>query len=398
MKIEKVGARIIRDSRNEKTIQVLSKTQNGLFLASSPNGKSKGKDEAPAYHRGIYHDFEILEIFSDKISELNINNFSDLKKIENLILGKVGANTLFALESSVLKALANEKRKQVWELINEKARKFPFPVGNCIGGGLHSKTRLFSKKPDFQEFLIIPKTENFSDSVFLMKKIWRICKQELKIRNAKGRLNDENAWTTSLSNVRVLEMLKKIKLQIENEIGKEVDIGVDIAASSFYTGLVYNYKNSRKILQKNEQIKFVSRLIEYFGLDYMEDPLEENDFSGFSKLTKMSKNLGGCLIVGDDLIVSKPKKLERAIKQKSINAVIVKPNQVGSLIEISRLVRLAKKHGIKTIFSHRSGETSENILADLCFGFEGDYIKTGVMGEERDAKLRRMIEIEKSFG
>ena len=129
-------------------------------------------------------------------------------------------------------------------------------------------------------------------------------------------------------------------------------------------------------------------------LFYVEDPFEENDFESFSKLLKRFPNR---LIVGDDLTVTNPERLKKAISMKSVNALIVKPNQIGSLIEVKNVCELARKNNIKTIFSHRSGETTENILADLAFGFQADFIKTGITGKEREAKIRRLIEIEKNL-
>ena len=137
---------------------------------------------------------------------------------------------------------------------------------------------------------------------------------------------------------------------------------------------------------------YLKNLIKNYNLFYIEDPFDEEDFESFSKLLKFFPN---SLIVGDDLTVTNYKRLEKAIEMKSINALIIKPNQNGSLIDLANVVELAKKKGIKTIFSHRSGETNESILADLAFGFEADFIKCGVTGLEREIKIKRLIEIEK---
>lgn len=392
MKIKEVKGKIILDSRKERTIEIILKTEHGIFLASSPSGKSKGRHEKPCFLKKPEHDIIMLGKYSNKLYEFNIQKFHDLNRVEHLFSGKVGSNTLFALETAILKALASEQRKALWQIINPKAEKIPFPVGNCIGGGMHSSGKI---KPDFQEFLIIPKTNNFSDNVFLMKKAHKICGDELKFRKAKGKLNDENAWSTSLSNEEILEIMQKVKEELENNIGERIDIGVDIAASSFYTGYLYNYKNKSKKLKKTEQIDYVLDLINEYNLDYVEDPLEQEDFSGFNKLRyKTVRTRPTGLIVGDDLTVSNIRRFKEALKMRSINAVILKPNQIGSLIEIAEIVKLAKDKGIKTIFSHRSGETLDYALADLAFGFQADYIKTGIIGKEREAKLKRLMEVE----
>jgi len=183
-----------------------------------------------------------------------------------------------------------------------------------------------------------------------------------------------------------------ILLRLKKEF--KIDIGLDIAASSFYKRKKYKYENPKLDRDIDEQLGYVSNLIKNYGLLYIEDAFEENDFESFAKLLKKCPD---SLIVGDDLTVTNSKRLDKAIKMKSINAIIVKPNQCGSLLEVKRVVELARKNNIKIIFSHRSGETEENILADLAFGFQADYIKVGVVGKERESKIERLIDIEKSL-
>jgi enolase len=151
--IRAVSAREISDSRRERTILVSIRTKTGNFSASAPNGKSKGKHEAKSYKKNLAHDIKTLKQFSDYFSKEIIEKFDDLRRIEDIVDRHIGANTLFALESAILKALAKEKKKQAWQLINSDSKKLPRLVGNCIGGGKHSE----GKKPDFQEFLLIPK-------------------------------------------------------------------------------------------------------------------------------------------------------------------------------------------------------------------------------------------------
>jgi len=397
MKIKEVRGQIIKDSRNDKTIEISIKTKHGIFRASSPSGKSKGKHEKPYYLKKPEHDIIILEKFSDKLAGFNFNFFNDLSKAENLLKGRIGSNSFFALETAILKALAYEKKKTLWQIINPRAKKLPFPVGNCIGGGKHTKLTK-GKKPDFQEFLIIPKTQNFADNVFLMKKARKLYRYELKVRKALGKKNDENAWSTCLSNEEVLEIMKKVKEEMQNQAGKEIEIGIDIAASTFFTGVIYNYKNKQKKLTSSRQIQYVLDLIDNYNIDYIEDPLYEEDFAGFGKLRYSAvRARPTSMIVGDDLTVSQISRVKKAVKMRSVNAVILKPNQTGSLLEIAEIVKLCKRAGIKTVMSHRSGETLDNSLADFAFGFQTDYIKTGVIGKEREAKLNRLIDIEKSL-
>ncbi len=383
--IKKVSAKHILNSSKEKTIFVSIDTNVGRFFSSAPTGKSTGKFEAKSYKQDLEKDIETLKKFSDYFSEENIDDFNDLRRIEDIVEGHVGANTIFALESAVLKALAKEKKKEVWEIINSNAakrKKFPRIVGNCVGGGKHSK----GKRPDFQEFLLIPKTNSVKDAFEILKK----AKKELvyllkeKDENFDNKKNCEDAWETSLNEKDVLDILKSLKLPF----------GLDIAASSFYKRKKYHYQNPPLQRTKDEQFSYVSNILKNFGLIYVEDPFEEEDFESFAQL---HKKFPEALIVGDDLIVTNYKRLEKAIGLKSINALIVKPNQNGSLIEVNRICQLAKKNNIQIVFSHRSGETEEDILADLAFGFQADFLKTGITGKEREIKIKRLIEIERKL-
>ena len=388
MIIKGVSAKTILDSRGEKTIQIFIKTDVGNFSASAPQGKSTGKYEAKPYKKSLEEEIKTIKKFSDYFSEEILEKFDDLKRIEDIVEGHIGANTLFALESAALKALAKEMKKEIWELINPTAntlkgtRKFPRLVGNCIGGGKHSQ----GKKPDFQEFLLIPDMKSVRENFEKNKKLKEETKYLLKNKDEKfkGEKNDEDAWNTNLNEKEVLETLKKL----------EFPLGLDIAASGFFKRKKYHYENPKLDRTIEEQFEYLSNLIKNFNLFYIEDPFEENDFESFAKLLKKFPNY---LIVGDDLTATNPKLLEKAIKMKSINAVIVKPNQIGSLIEVKRVCELARKNNIKIVFSHRSGETQESILADLAFGFQADFFKCGITGKEREAKIKRLIEIERSL-
>jgi len=391
MRIKEVLARVILNSRKEETIEVLIKTDSGIFSASSPSGKSKGKYENPAYKKSIEGD--IANIKNLKF-DFEINEFKDLVKVEEVVK-EIGANSLFALETAILKALSLEQGKELWQIINEKARRIPSPVGNCIGGGLHTKSLNFLK-PDFQEFLVIPKND-IVESVFLMNRAYELCRKRLKLRKALGELNDENAWSTSLGNEEVLDILDKTREELEQQ-GSRIEIGVDAAASTFYTGLLYNYKNPTKRLKGEEQKEYMKSLIENFRLGYVEDAFNQEDFDSFAELRQGIIKERACLIVGDDLIASQLARLKEALLKRAVNAIIVKPNQNGSLIEIKKLVDLAKKYEIITVFSHRSGETLDYSLADFAFGFQADFVKFGIKGKEREIKLNRLIEISKSLG
>lgn len=386
MKIKGVSGHVINDSRGDKTILVKIKTTIGDFESSAPNGKSKGKHEAKSYKKNIEGDCIALGKLSEYFSEEFIEKFEDLRRIEDVVSGHIGGNTLFAFESAVLKAVAKEQKKEVWQVINPRARKVPRLVGNCIGGGLHSEL-IDEKRPDFQEFLLIPKPNSMIEGFQKNNDAKKMTKMLLKKEDPKfrGTKNDENAWMTSLNEKEVLEVLSKV----------EIPMGLDIAASGFYKRKKYNYQNPPLKRTADEQIIYIANLAKKFGLIYTEDPFDEEDFLSHAKLMKLIGNR--CMVVGDDLTVTNYNRLEKAIKMKAINALIMKPNQNGSLLDVARVAKLAKKHNVKMIFSHRSGETMEYILADLAFGFGADFIKCGITGDVRQAKIKRMIEIEKSL-
>ena len=387
--IKAVSAKSILDSRKEKTILVSIKTNVGSFSASAPNGKSRGKYEAKPYKNSLEKDIETLKKFTGYFSEDEIEKFEDLRRVEDIVHMHIGANTLFALESAVLKALAKEQKKEIWQLINSKISastgKFPRLVGNCIGGGMHSGSEA-KKKPDFQEFLLIPKTKTVKEAYDLSRNIKKSLEIPLKKKDEgfTGKKNDEDAWQTSLNEKEVLEILKNAG----------VDLGIDVAASTFHKRKKYLYHNPPLTRDSEEQAMYISNLIKNFSLFYIEDPFFEEDFSGFSNLLKKHPS---SLIVGDDLTVTSEKRFRKAIEEKSINAIIVKPNQNGSLLEVRDICETARKHNIKIVFSHRSGETMESILADLAFGFQADFFKCGITGKERESKIKRLIEIERKL-
>jgi len=390
MKLKEVSAKVVKDSRGEKTILVIVDNQ----LTSAPSGKSTGKYEEKAYRASVEHDVSFIN--NMKFSR-EINKFEDLEFLEKYVTKQIGANTLFALEASVLKALAKSQGKELWELlnpkINAKKAKFPRVLSNTIGGGAHSNN---DKHPDFQEFLV---TSNNNPAKAKETNESAYCQAQTLLKNLESsqvEKNDENALQTSLENSQVLEVMKELQEDMHEEKAIHIDIGLDIAASQFFSNGRYNYKNPKKSLTTQEQINYIAELIEKYGLFYVEDALDEEDFDGFAELLK--KTRGECLICGDDLTTTNPERLKLAIKKKAINAIIVKPNQIGSLLKVKEVIELAKKNNIFVIVSHRSGETRDNTISDLAFAWGADFIKTPVIGPERLAKVDRLIEIEKSLG
>ncbi len=377
-----IKVKAIENSRGENTIQIMVNSNYGMFKTSAPSGKSKGKHEAPAYTKNLQTEIEFLNQL--KLSEILC--FRDLIKVEKVCVGKVGANSLFALEACLLKALAKKHRKELWKYLGGKHKKLPRPVGNAIGGGLHSRG-VNGKKPDFQEFLFIPNSKSFKKCVEINKTAYKLAK---KFLNSNKR-NDEGAWETGKNNKEVLEIMNQVKQEIWEKYKEKIEIGVDVAASSFYKGSKYIYKNPIRKLDKKAQREYIKALINQYRIYYIEDPLNEEDFSGFKILGK-----GKCFIVGDDLTVTNLQRLKKAVKMKSIKMIIIKPNQNGSLLKVREIIKFARKNKIKTIMSHRSGETEDNTIADLAVAWGCDFIKTGIYGRERESKLNRVMEIERN--
>ncbi len=413
MFIEEVGARIIKNSRGDKTIEVRLVTHIGKFIASAPSGKSRGEYEVSEWsEKGIEHSMKLLSAFGRFVRHKNflfkdfdgLRDFhSEIKKFESK-LGWLGGNATYALEVAFLRAAAAEKGKKLWEFIydsfpvlDKKGKKkkpaMPMPVGNCIGGGMHSKP-FGDKKPDFQEFLLVPKEKTFSRAVSMMVFAYHYAGRLLK--NNERRIimkrNDEGAWRTGLNNEQTLEILE--------ETGKKfgVRIGVDMATSTFFDKGYYNYKNKELIRDKKDQIEYVKKLIMKYNLFYLEDPINQDDFVGFNEVLGYVRNVDkDTLVVGDDLTATHPNRVRNAVKDLSVNAVIIKPNQIGSLVEVSSIVQFCKDNNVKMIFSHRSGETMDDALGDFAVGFQADFIKTGIHGPERLIKLKRIMDIEKSL-
>lgn len=407
-----VTAKLIRTSKGDPTIAVIIKTSAGSVEASAPQGTSKGKYEVRNFSvRGVNFSIEFINALGKKLKQMNIDldTLDDLKKIENLIKEIdstddwhiIGGNALYALEAALLKAAAKFHGYELWQFILGKRKKIiPSPLGNAIGGGLHLEKE---KKTDYQEFLLIPRTKHFFDAYFINLQAYKEVKK-LIIKYDKewqGILTAENAIASTLTNSQVLDILDELKKIIKEKFDIRIDIGIDMAATSLWDGKGYIYKNFplRNVMRREEQVNYVFNLIKKYKLSYVEDPFYEDDFLSFSKLlSKLKREKIKCLICGDDLTTTNPQRIKKAIKEKAINAVIIKPNQVGSLITMRDSIELAQANNIIPIISHRSGETFDDTIAHLAVGFQIPFIKTGIIGKERDVKLKELERIEKKNG
>ncbi|MGB9708026.1 MAG: enolase C-terminal domain-like protein [Candidatus Pacearchaeota archaeon] len=409
MQLTNVIARKIYNSRKEATIEVTACCGDMRVAASAPSGASKGKYEVrDVSARGIDFSISFLNILGRNLvaSKLGFETFEDLAKIEELVrkqdhtknLEFVGGNTLYAIETAVLKLTALTQEKEVWQiLIKDKHPFMPMPVGNAIGGGFHVKQQ---KKTDWQEFLFIPRVTNFFDAKFINESAYKEAKKLVEMKGSwQGKLTDENAIATTLDCESALALADSVRNLIQDKLNVSLNIGLDCAATSLWTGLRYRYNNlSPTIKQKDftpdENSAYIVEMARKYNLSYLEDPMHGEDFKGFANVLRRLKN---CFVVGDDLICTRSERLEKAIKEKAINAVIIKPNQVGSLLETKKTIDLAKKHDIVTIISHRSGETLDNVLAHFAVGWRIPFIKTGISGTERLVKLNELLRIEREI-
>ncbi len=394
MLIEKIKAKAIENSRKEQTIKVIAKTSHGSYEGSAPSGASTSSYEAIAFPKGVKNSVNFMNnVIGKNLKKFEINSFDDLQEIEEkTLIDDVGGNGLIALESALLKALSKGK---AWHFLNREARQVPRPVGNCAGGGMHIKGK---KASDFQEFLLLSlDAQSFSKASLVNHELYGLVGKKLHSwdETFKKEITDEGAWAPNLSNTEILDVLSNVLEKVNARIDFHVYLGLDVAATSFFDGKNYCYKNysaqiKEKKLSREEHIEFLRELVEKYNITYLEDPLEENDVSGF-KLLK--KKIGKrCLIVGDDITATHEERLEKA--KDSLNALIIKPNQAGSYIRMKAVIEKAKKYNLNCIMSHRSGETMDDIIADLAVGFNCELLKCGIYGKEREAKLKRVNAIE----
>jgi enolase len=400
MKIKEVRARRIFNSNGDSSIEVEVKSDIKEARSSIGAGTSVGKYEVVAYPKDINKVVNLVnKTFNKDLKGVQIDKFNDLEKIERYVkshdfsenMKKLGGNVLVALELAIMKASSEKPLYDV--LKSRKLKKMPMPLGNCIEGGKHAG----GKGPDFQEFLVLPRVKKFEEAYEINTEIHKEAKLALKKydKDFIGGRTMEGGWNSRLSNLEVIHILKKIVDNVSKEKKIEVRLGLDIAADSLWNGRRYEYKKFSRVQQKrnlsvDEQIESVRKIIRNNNLVYVEDPFHDSDFSSFEELNKET-----CLICGDDLISTNPDRLETA--KKAISAVIVKPNQIGSLLKTKEVIDIAKKNKIMPVMSHRSGETEDNVLAHLAVGWECPIIKTGIVGGERISKLNELLRISEDI-
>jgi len=402
--IEGIKARKIFNSRGTPTIEVEVRSKNSLYRAETPSGASTGLHEVVSYPSGGVEEAikVVKEVVAPKLIGIAVEKQKEVDQLLHEVDGtknfsRIGGDTAIAISLAVSKAAAASKNMLLFQYLSGgKSNALPHPLGNVLGGGKHAG----GKAPDIQEFLVLPvEAASFSEAAWanicVHRKVGELLgKTDATFAGGKG---DEGAWAPNLDNNKALDVVAGAAEDISDELGIGVRVGLDLASSTFWDekrkSYVYHREGARR--GPGEQIDYVLGLIRTYRLVYVEDPLHEEDFKGFAEITRKAKS---CLICGDDLFTTNPERLRQGIGLKAGNAIIVKPNQIGTLTETSETVTLADSTGYVPVASHRSGETCDPYLAHLAVGFNCPIVKVGVVGGERIAKINELLMIEEFLG
>ncbi|HIJ12744.1 MAG TPA: phosphopyruvate hydratase [Halobacteriales archaeon] len=387
------------DSRGNLTVEASIQTQNGGFgRAIAPSGASTGEYEAielptsDAISAAKKHALHMLEGKVDSTNQTLVDNtLRSADGTENFSV--IGANSAVAISLANAKAAANSLNVPLYQHIGSPSKKdsFPIPLGNVIGGGAHAADSTY-----IQEFLSVPVgAPCVFDAIFANTEVHKLTGTLLSDRGYIRAKGDEGGWAAPISDEVAFDVMSESISNISNKVGFEIKMGVDMAASELYdsTQDCYDYGDiSRSV---DEQIDYVSDLSRIYSLAYIEDPLDQDDFEGFSKLTN---SIGeSSLVCGDDLFATNVTRLKKGIDLKAANSILIKPNQIGTLTETLEAINLAKKNNITPVVSHRSGETEDTTISHIAFATHAPYIKTGAVGGERTTKLNELIRIEQEI-
>ena len=402
--IEDVQVRKILDSRGNPTIEVDVITWNGFGRAAAPSGASTGSREVVSFPDGGV-DVVVREMEDFIASELIGMDSRDITTIDEVLreidgtenLAAIGGNTTVAISMAATKAAAASYNMPLYKYLGGNwVNEIPYPLGNMMNGGAHAGVNA----PDIQEFLVVPiGASNIVEGIFANASIHKKLKEliQSKESNFTGGKGDEGGWVPNITNVDALEIQAQACEEVGDELGIEIRPALDMAASELWDANEQKYIYAQDGVKRDtgDQIDFVKDIIDTYNMFYVEDPFDESDFDGFAQLT--SKVGDECLICGDDLFVTNKKLLAKGIEMKAANAIIIKPNQIGSLSETYKTVKLAKENNIVPVVSHRSGETTDETIAHLAVGFGSPMIKTGAIGGERIAKLNELVRIEEEL-
>ncbi len=412
--ITKVHARQIFDSRGNPTIEVDLITKNGILgRAAVPSGASTGEHEAVEMRDGGSNYMgkgvkKAVKIVNDVISKKLIGlSVFDQKGVDKLMIeldgtenkSKLGANSILGVSLSLAKAAANELGLPLYRYIGDiNSNTLPVPMMNIINGGSHSDAPIA-----FQEFMVIPSgAESFSHAMKMGTEIFHNLKKVLTKKELSTSVGDEGGFAPKLKDTE--DALDTILLAINNagyKPGKDINIALDCASSEFYKNDKYDYSifegDNGKIRNSKEQAEYLIQLASKYPIISIEDGMDENDWEGWKYLNK----IGGkkLQLVGDDLFVTNVKRLSKGIEGEYANSILIKVNQIGTLTETIAAVEMAKKAGFTSVMSHRSGETEDNIIADLSVALNTGQIKTGSASRsDRMSKYNQLLRIEEQLG
>jgi enolase len=306
---------------------------------------------------------------------------------------RLGANAILAVSLACAHAAAKARQVLLYVHINDIAqnpqKSLPQPMMNVLNGGKHA-----TNSADFQEYMIIPqRAESYAQAVQVGAEIFQSLKGEIASLGASTAVGDEGGFTYPVkSNTEMLDLLTKAAVNAGYQPGEDIVFALDVAASELYKDGSYLLKTENRQLSNNEMIDYLAKIAEDYPMLSLEDGLDQDEWDAWQDLTK---KLGKLQIVGDDLLVTNPDRLQRAIDLQAGNAILIKPNQIGTLTETIHTLQLAKKHGWRTVISHRSGETEDVTIAHLAIGTGADQIKTGSLSRtERTAKHNEIMRME----
>ncbi len=408
-RISNVRALQVLDSRGDPTVEVVVTTEGGgIGRAIAPSGASKGKYEALEIRDGdlkLYRGRSVLRavnnvnsIISQALRGMDSRNqrLIDRRLIEidgTQNKSRLGANAIVATSLAVLKAAADTAEVPLFEYIGGvQARVLPIPMLNIINGGVHAGNEL-----SIQEFMIVPVgADKFSEALRIAVEIYKVLRQYIKSRYGASAVNvgDEGGYAPPMKYTE--EALEALMKSIEGagyRAGSDVYLALDAAATQFYNEDKNRYLIDRRELTPDELLDYWVQIVEKYPILSIEDPFYEEDFKHFAELATRLK--GKCIIVGDDLTVTNMGRVKAALAHGSIGGLIVKINQVGTFTEAADVVKYAQTNGIRTIVSHRSGDTEDPAIAHIAVGLSTPFIKTGAPARgERTAKYNELLRIE----
>ena len=413
--IDSIKAYEILDSRSNPTLSVEVLLSDGSSNTSFvPSGASTGTFEAKErrdFDNKRYHGKGVLEAVETVNRDLNklLKNQEalDQQKIDYLMCkedgtedkSNFGANSILGVSIACAKSVANSLDLPLHEYLSKNARevlgsgvhqKMPIPMMNILNGGVHADNSL-----DFQEFMIMPVGfDSYRRSIQCGVEIYNCLKEILKKENLSSSVGDEGGFAPDISSPEEALDLISRAIEVANyEMGREVILSLDVAASEFYSDEKYLLGGIGKDFSSSELVSYFSQLITKYPISSIEDGLSEDDWQGWTHLTK---DLGTrSQLVGDDLFVTNHRRLERGIKNNAANAILIKLNQIGTITETLETIKLANSNSYKTIISHRSGETEDTFIADFVVAVGSGQIKTGAPSRsERTSKYNRLLMIE----